>query len=849
MRRRSTQPHLLAPDAAGTPKQAGLLDSISSSFEFISDNLNTKRAKRCTVYGTRHARGTKRLAVHRFPPQLRSSHCLRQLRPRTPSLHQSAGASTSAARLCLGLAPDCMAPSHGLSARERGLRRSPIRPLRDSFAGGGGARGASGAAASVLWFCRPADLTQHQTQLTQSVERDTRTVAPAPWAPVVVCCSCLWEGPEDKVRSRGTAGLQRRMATSGSTANEALVGHRAENVGDLLVDLEGARSLFSGRVLDYRTPCTASAGRTCQIVAHISVWNEFLLPIDLELRELPHTERQLALEIVYHTHQWQEWWDERERHKLKQAATALFWLLKTHHCVPTICIPYTMSDNCISLLCEALDGNTSLKSLSLRRAFWDSTISERFWKVVLSIKCLEEIKCPDANTVHPRNILAVLQSTQMLTVLHMDQMTDIDRSLSRLFLAALKANTTLRVLSVDSSAITGDPNLFVEILSDSNTLQDITVIWCLSCHPNEVKSVLRGMLKSKSILSVRIDNIILDDESVKLAAQVFAENKVLRRFRFSLCSWDFRHFSFDLDCLPDIKPVSVPASAVIWQEAIAHNSALEDLELPFNIWCAEHWEPFFVVLSTHATLKTITIVAEEKECNLLSPVMKALERTGSADKVLLKASSDASLLALPGGNCCSELYAYLSDRTRHEVLPVLQRLSTFSHLKELSLTFFSFCNQDIECCTAILEYIAAASTLQKLDMDINVFQFPLGLVEWLQALSRSLLLNRSITELGIGGYFERSEGLGGLGEAVSQSHTIRKFHLLSFKDKVALEAFIRGLRVNIFENYALCSAMFKSGSVSESLEADWFEVTDTARRNYGLVARAAHFLNNMRPDR
>ncbi|KAH6943559.1 hypothetical protein HPB50_024332 [Hyalomma asiaticum] len=632
------------------------------------------------------------------------------------------------------------------------------------------------------------------------------------------------------------------MKRSRSAANHALVGRRRENTRHRLVNLEGARGFFSGRVLDYCTSCTASAGRTCQIVADISLWNEFLLPMDLELRELPRTERQLALESVFHALHWQEWRDETDRLKYRKAATALYWLLKTHHCVATICIPCTMSDFSISLLCEALHGNTSIKSVTLRD--WSySRIPERLWQLVLSMKHLEKLECPYQSTEYSGRISGVLQTTQTLTVLHLRGM---DESLSQPFLAALKLNTTLRVLSMGSTAIKGDPDLFGEILSDSNTLQDLTVIWGPYCHPNEVKSVFRGMLKSKSIRSLRIHSIVLDIESVELAAQVFTENKALRRFHWSLYSLYPTFMPFSIDGASAISPIPVPANTVVWQEAIAHNSALEDLELPFNTWCAEHWESFFGVLSTHATLKTITIVAGVEQCNVLSPVVKALERTGTADKVLLKAPGEANMLALPDGNCCSKLYSNLWDSTRHGVLPVLQQLSTFSHLTELSVKFRFW---DNECCTAVLEYIAATSTLQKLDMDIRMVEDPLESVQWLQALSSSLLLNRSITELGIHGYFEIGEGLGELGETVSRSSTIRKFRLHSYPGNVALEAFIRGLRVNIFDNYALCSVMFESQPLSHDLAAYWFDVTDTARRNYGLVVRAARFLKDMRPDR
>ncbi|KAH7949733.1 hypothetical protein HPB49_014714 [Dermacentor silvarum] len=71
----------------------------------------------------------------------------------------------------------------------------------------------------------------------------------------------------------------------------------ADEIGNLLVDLDGARGIFTGTLIDYRMPCTVSEDTTCQIVSNLSVWNEFLCWIHLELRELPETGRQIGLSL------------------------------------------------------------------------------------------------------------------------------------------------------------------------------------------------------------------------------------------------------------------------------------------------------------------------------------------------------------------------------------------------------------------------------------------------------------------------------------------------------------------------------------------------------------------------
>ncbi|KAH7943757.1 hypothetical protein HPB52_011330 [Rhipicephalus sanguineus] len=396
------------------------------------------------------------------------------------------------------------------------------------------------------------------------------------------------------------------MATFGGADKDPQVPRFAKNVSDLLVDLEGAGGFFSGKVLDYRMACTAAADRTCQIVVNLSVWNEFLLWINLELRESPQPERQLRLERIYHK---LDWLDRTDREKeQRQATTALFWLLKTHRCVARICIPSEVYDRCFPILREAFYGNSSLKSLTL-----EASLNSKLWKVIASMKGLEELECSGTKNARPRSISALLQSTQTLTVLKFSETYGIENSLSQRFLAALKANKTLRVLSINSDAIAGDPDLFAEIMGDSNTLQDVTVISAHSSRPSDMKWVLR--------------------------------------------------------------------------------------------------------------------------------------------------------------------------------------------------------------------------------VDV-----------WWRALSMSLRLNRSIVKLGVGVGSDGGDNVRHLGEAVSRSPTIRKFHLLSF-DKIELAAFLRGLRTEIFDNYALCSAVFETKPILMDLAAYWFEVSDTARRNYGLVVRAAHFLKDLRSDR
>ncbi|XP_049523638.1 uncharacterized protein LOC125945590 [Dermacentor silvarum] len=628
------------------------------------------------------------------------------------------------------------------------------------------------------------------------------------------------------------------MANLENAAMAAPVPDRARQVQNLLVDLEGARGFFSGKVIDYRMVCTAAEDRACQIVANLSVWNEFLHWIDLELRELPGTGRQLGLERVYHM------LNASGMHRqVHQAATVLFWLLNNHRCVARMSVPYSMTEGpaeevCVPVLCEGL-ANSSLKSLTLEAL--SCAGHEKVWKVILSMKCLEELNCPFFFYSFPDSVLSLLQ-TKTLTALHFSIAPPVKTSLSRLLLTALKGNTTLRALSINSDVLNGDADLVVEFLVSNHSLQELTVVAMSSSDGTDyLKWVFKGMLKNKSVSSLRVDSLILDFENAELVAKMLAENKVLRRFELSHST---------LTCinafLLDFRNTTVPPNTITWQEAISRNDTLQYMTLDFDIWSAEHWGAFFLTLSKHASLRLVTIVVTESQYDMLSPVVKAFERSDCEDKVFFKATCNANSVTLPACKRCFELDAFVSDYEKITALPVFLQLSTFSHLSKLSVRIS---NWDNEICSVIPDYVATTSTLRKLHLQLSSFDPPPGLGEWWQAVSRSLLLNRSIADLGVGSVVDSGENIGLLGAAVKRSPTIRKLRLFSFKP-LPLDAFLRGLHADIFENNSLCNVVIQGGErIPPALAAYWFDVCNTARRNSGFVVRASRFLNDARSDR
>ncbi|KAH7943759.1 hypothetical protein HPB52_011332 [Rhipicephalus sanguineus] len=612
------------------------------------------------------------------------------------------------------------------------------------------------------------------------------------------------------------------MDTAGSAAAAASARDGADKLGNRLVQLKGARGPFSGSLIDYRTPCTASEDTRCQIVASIPLWNEFFCWLELELRQLPGVGSQLGLVHVRNI------CHVRPTHRqMRQAAAFLYWLLKTHRCVASVEIPSKTDDPemakfCSAVLCNVLYGNDSVKSLDLKLSW--PVQSERFCGVLLSMKRLEELHCEvsSRDPMFPKAISA-LRTSATLTMLDFNAPLT-DNAHAGLLLNALKANSTLRDLTLNSSAIAEEPELFVDFLSATVFLKRLRVVESIDhISDDALKWIFQGMLRNETVSSLEGQGLLLYGESVRMGARMLAQSKVLRSVR--LLGW----LSVQRTVEEEMGAGEYSDTAC-WLGAISKNHTLQYITLSVSIWTNECWEQFFRVLSRHGSLKMVTIVAGENERCRLSDIAKKLEEIGCKEKVSVVASCNGDRLSLADCKNYSELRASVRAQNKGMVLPVYRELATFPPLTFLSLKIIGW---EKELCWLLAEHVSSTSTLQRPDLQLSGLGFTTESDDW------------SVTDLGLGVDVCPRKGFECLGEVVARSKTIRELRSLTWLSSAGL-SFLRGVRAGISENYALCSVTLNPLSCYQDWTADWFFACNTARRNSGYVARAAQFLKQAR---
>ncbi|XP_075725076.1 uncharacterized protein LOC142767397 isoform X1 [Rhipicephalus microplus] len=500
------------------------------------------------------------------------------------------------------------------------------------------------------------------------------------------------------------------------------------------------------------------------------------------------------------------------------------------------------------VLCDVLKGNDSMKAFSVDISRSSRVTGESFCEVLLSMKHLEELRweIPTCTATLLNTISALLVPSKTLTVLDFNT-PYITKEQAWILLNALRANCTLRNLTLSSSAVTAQPSMFVTFLSDTVALKHLRVVGKPYTESDALISVFRGMIFNGTVSSLELHQLSLDGYSAKLGARMLAHSRVLQSFGL------LRYFPRVMFPIDKLRSVEAHKQTASWLDALSKNDTLQYTTLSVNIWTDECWKQFFPLLSRNDSLKEVTIVACENERSRLSEIAKKVEEVGCGEKVSFLVSFEDSCsdnryyerYSLADCKNYSELQASVRAEDNCTVLPVYRELSTYPPLTCLSLVLAEWKE---ELCWLLVKYVSTSCTLRKMDLKLHLASFQTELGDWWLALSQSLQRNRSITNFGMGVEGDRVEGAGRLGEAVARSKTIRKIRLLTplLHTRVG---FLKALCINISENYALCSVCVNWEVLCLPWESDWLAVIqNTVNRNLGYVARAAQFLNQARCD-
>ncbi|KAK8762717.1 hypothetical protein V5799_026014 [Amblyomma americanum] len=549
-----------------------------------------------------------------------------------------------------------------------------------------------------------------------------------------------------------------------------------------------------------------------------------------ELRERARTRPELKLASVATSA------SLNDLEKLLKVATLLYILIKKHHCLTAVDVVIGRLNVYDAFLCDALRDNEHIQNVTLLDFTPNRYAFKPFFSVIPSLKNLRHFKYTtdaEVRKAHMRALKSTLVKTNTLESLHIPGLWIYDMDSTDL-LTAIARYASLRELTLSflfleqASDDCGDE--FAEYLKNSDTLTTLSLEGDCDFRDACGKRVLRALRDNKSIVILKLEDILFDNEALDLMASVFAKNTMLRRI----------YIHTDYKCVID-----GDGHCDCWLPSLTRNDTIEEMTLPFQIWRPSQWLEFFEVLSRKQRLEMITIGWDEMSVSDLNEFCMLICQSGAEERVTFSPAFDLSLydnnFSLIRCKSFVDIEADCEDNAA-QLQKLTAEVSAVSHVTSLTLSI-SPLPAEVDPLSPIASLIGATTTLKELRLFVTATDKAANYtnLSW-TATIESLSRNQSISNLHIDLNIMKAEDIERLADVIRCSDNITRL-CVTVEERMS-DLFPKHLSRGIASNYTLLSVQFLDHS-----DPNAFAVMDTTRRNCGLVARASQFRMGARLER
>ncbi|KAH7943014.1 hypothetical protein HPB52_003997 [Rhipicephalus sanguineus] len=600
------------------------------------------------------------------------------------------------------------------------------------------------------------------------------------------------------------------------------------------------KSHFSDSVINYRTPCTSSEGRLCNVFRDLSVWNEYFWQVGLQLREF--SPGQLSLVEMRHAKVLPNTFHQKE-------AVMLLWhFLSHHHCIASVHLnEHVFRRQCHhQLICEALRKSPSLTKLKLCRLNMTENASRRFRAALSHLNQLQELEFSHVtlNRTSLEGLSEFLATTRSLMTLTMtDQCIEGEDAV--VVLQGLRKNVTISTLSLQTSLLSPVSSrcgeIFAEYLRCNKTLRSLTVTSSSRLCFFDFRPII-GALSYNNILSeLNLIDFSLDTLSHEIITEMLIRNRGLRWFHMINCNFNEQDLYMNT-WVPVLRSGSSPTS--LWLAALAENSTLEELTLELSWIKPEDCSSFFKALASNTSLKKINVPTFRQDD--VAQISRALRETGVPERFFVGQHHVCreTAAALPKCEVLSRIAIYRCSHEEVEPLhTALRLLPTCSHVKSLCLemTGPTF-NGRVS--SLLAQYLTETTGLRELRLEL-LYGGRRSVDRSERTLLQALSNNNSIRRLSLKDLHISEREAQMLVDMLQSSRTLCHLSIYLYNWDATIWLLLM-LAPSISSNYMLLGMRTEW---RRWLLDYWYSIKDVVRRNNSLVTRAAHFITGMRHKR
>ncbi|KAK8768934.1 hypothetical protein V5799_014601, partial [Amblyomma americanum] len=299
-----------------------------------------------------------------------------------------------------------------------------------------------------------------------------------------------------------------------------------------------------------------------------------------------------------------------------------------------------------ALLWDALGDNKHIQSVTLLDFTHNRDDFKPFFSVIPSLKNLRHLQnATDAEfrKADLRALESTLEKTNALESLHIPGLWNYDMDSTDL-LTAIAGYASLRELALNFSFLErtfeDSSDDFSAHLKNSGALTMLSLDGDCDFRDACGKRVLRALRDNESILNLKLEDILLDNDELDLMAGVFAKNTVLRSFQIhSVCNFSLIRCRSFVDIWADFK-YNAPQLMKLTTEvsAVNHVTSLT-LSISPHPGDVDPLSPIASLIGAKATLKTLRlfVTATDKAGNYTNvswtAIIESLSRNQSISKL------------------------------------------------------------------------------------------------------------------------------------------------------------------------------------------------------------------------
>ncbi|CAN8010168.1 unnamed protein product, partial [Ixodes pacificus] len=400
---------------------------------------------------------------------------------------------------------------------------------------------------------------------------------------------------------------------------------------------------------EFVAPCSAEGAQLCHIVEYLSVYNNFLRWISMELKEVEPGEFGFF---------------PLEMHLFRQPVGGgeglcirgwilLHWLLQEHRCIKTLILPRTIDPKYQDVLSDALQLNSGLNKLTLRD--WQEKEGFSNISVIGTLAHLEELDMGHV-CLSPSALGYLGDALPKISTLHTLKLPSIETDFGNTdhddyvvqLVQALKRLPKITVLSSGDFVLESESiNVaFTEFVAESKTLKKL----CLRqshCY-DEIDALFTAVGHNNSLEELHLEGFILYEDSEQLLGKVVAQHKGLRYLEVGIYS-DYKEWQIEgvalaklVGCNTGLRELVFVGSTVeclpAFAEAVRKNTTMEKLTLGLLGMDVPDYRVFLQALACNKSLQLVTF--EEYFNTYFHDIILLMQETGTEGRLEISASID-----------------------------------------------------------------------------------------------------------------------------------------------------------------------------------------------------------------